>query len=197
MLVTANYRALGTPPSPQTDQHTARRVLLVDDSTLQLRAWARDLDADGRKVFTAETPAQAIAVVQTEHPDVAIVDLFLDEDDGLALTRELKALDPELFVVVVSGDMSVAHAMASVRAGADDVLVKPFIARDVVRRIESGELVDPERTSLTLEQIEWEHISRALVESGQNITQAAERLGIYRQTLQRKLRKRGRERDEG
>jgi two-component system response regulator RegA len=92
--------------------------------------------------------------------------------------------------------MSVAHAMAAVRAGADDVLVKPFIARDVVRRIESGELVDPDRTSLTLEQIEWEHISRALIESGQNITQAAERLGIYRQTLQRKLRKRGRERDE-
>jgi two-component system response regulator RegA len=84
--------------------------------------------------------------------------------------------------------------MAAVRAGADDVLVKPFIARDVVRRIELGELVDPERSALTLEQVEWEHITRALVETGQNITQAAGRLGIYRQTLQRKLRKKSRER---
>lgn len=195
MFVTAYYSVLGQPPD-DTDQRAARSILLVDDSVLQLRAWARDLEADGRKVFTASTTAQAMEVVRGEHPDVAIVDLFLGQDDGLALVRELKVLDGNLFVVVVSGDMSVAHAMASVRAGADDVLVKPFIARDVVRRIESGELVDPDRTSLTLEQIEWEHISRALIESGQNITQAAERLGIYRQTLQRKLRKRGRERDE-
>lgn len=164
---------------------------------MQLRAWSRDLEADSRTVFVAETPTQALEIARAEHPDVAIVDLFLGPSaDALALVRQLKQLDPDLFVVVVSGDMSVAHAMASVRAGADDVLVKPFIAREVVRRIENGELVDPERTSLTLEQIEWEHISRALLESGQNITQAAERLGIYRQTLQRKLRKRGRERDE-
>jgi two-component system response regulator RegA len=174
----------------------ARSIVLVDDSTLQLRAWARDLEGDGREVFTALTAAKAIEIVRAERPHVAIVDLYLGQDDGVALVRDLKSLDATLFVVAVSGDMSVAHAMAAVRAGADDVLVKPFIARDVVRRIESGELVDPDRTSLTLEQIEWEHISRALIESGQNITQAAERLGIYRQTLQRKLRKRGRERDE-
>lgn len=170
-------------------------MLLVDDSQLQLRAWARDLEADGRRVYTAETLDQALASARTERPDVAIVDLFMPGSDGLEVVRQLKALDANMFVVLVSGDMSVAYAMAAVRAGADDVLVKPFIARDVIRRIENGELVDPnERTALTLEQIEWEHISRALVETGSNITQAAERLGIYRQTLQRKLRKRSRER---
>jgi two-component system response regulator RegA len=169
-------------------------VLLVDDSQLELRAWSRDLEDDGRRVLTAETAEQAIATVQAERPDVAIVDLFLGSQDGLDLVRKLKAAAPDVFVVLVSGDMSVAHAMAAVRAGADDVLVKPFIARDVIHRIERGELVDAERTQLTLEQIEWEHISRALLETGQNITQAAERLGIYRQTLQRKLRKKSRER---
>jgi len=185
-----------TPGEGPPLQHSARSVLLVDDSQLQIRAWARDLEADGRQVLCAANNEEALTAVRTAHPDVAIVDLFLGHDDGVELVRQLKALDPTLFVVLVSGDMSVAYAMAAVRAGADDVLVKPFIARDVVRRIESGELVDPERAALTLEEIEWEHISRALVESGQNITQAAERLGIYRQTLQRKLRKRGRERDE-
>ncbi len=163
---------------------------------MQLRAWARDLEADGRQVCTAETAVQALDTAKTQQPDVAIVDLFLgaNDDGGLELVRQLKETYPELYVVLVSGDMSVAYAMAAVRAGADDVLVKPFIPRDVMRRIENGELVDPDRAALTLEQIEWEHISRALIESGQNITQAAERLGIYRQTLQRKLRKRGRER---
>jgi len=169
-------------------------VLLVDDSQLELRAWARDLEDDGRRVRTVETGDQALAAIADDQPDVAIVDLFLGSEDGLDLVRKIKAAAPGVFVVLVSGDMSVAYAMAAVRAGVDDVLVKPFIARDVLRRIESGDLVDPDRTALTLEQIEWEHISRALVETGQNITQAADRLGIYRQTLQRKLRKRSRER---
>ena len=174
-------------------------MLLVDDSMLELRAWTRELEADGRRVCKAENLAEALAVAQAEAPDVAIVDVFLGREDGIEVVRQLKVLYPKLFVVAVSGDMSVAFAMAAVRAGADDVIVKPIIASELVRRIERGEpSVDepPHKKCLTLEEVEWEHISRALLETGRNITQTAERLGIYRQTLQRKLRKRART-DEG
>lgn len=179
--------------SPERTVHT---VLLVDDYASQLQAWSRELEADGRVPLAAATCAEAVQLAKEHRPDVAIVDLFLATEDGLECVRELKAIDPELFVVVVSADMSVAHAMAAVRAGAADVVVKPLLAGELVRRIERGTTVTPERTSLTLAEVEWEHISRALVESGQNITQAAERLGIYRQTLQRKLRKRSRSRTD-
>jgi len=171
-------------------------VLLVDDYQPQLAMWARELESSGRIVATASTCAEATRVAHEIRPGFAVVDLFLGTEDGLECVRELKRLIPELFVVVVSSDMSVAYAMAAVRAGADDVLVKPLIVSDLIRRIEIGEAIDPARTSLTLDEVEWEHISRALLESGRNITQAAERLGIYRQTLQRKLRKRGRERPD-
>jgi two-component system response regulator RegA len=171
-------------------------VLLVDDYPQQLAMWARELESTGRSVATAASRGQAIEIAQKLRPGVAVVDLFLGAEDGLDCVRELKNLIPDLFVVVVSGDMSVAYAMAAVRAGADDVLVKPLVVSELVRRIELGERIDPARTSLTLDEVEWEHISRALLETGKNITQAAERLGIYRQTLQRKLRKRGRERPD-
>jgi two-component system, response regulator RegA len=171
-----------------------QRVLLVDDFVAQLSTWAMELEADGRVVFQATQRAEAQRLAKAHEPQIAIVDLFLGTEDGLDCVRDLKAIAPGMFVIVVSGDMSVAFAMASVRAGADDVMVKPVQASDVVRRVEHGIMPTPARTSLTLEQVEWEHISRALVESNKNITQAAERLGIYRQTLQRKLRKRGRER---
>jgi two-component system, response regulator RegA len=171
-------------------------VLLVDDYQPQLAMWARELESSGRIVATASTSAEAVRVAQEMRPGFAVVDLFLGAEDGLECVRELKRMLPDLFVVVVSSDMSVAYAMAAVRAGADDVLVKPLIVSELIRRIELGEAIDPARTSLTLDEVEWEHISRALLESGRNITQAAERLGIYRQTLQRKLRKRGRERPD-
>jgi two-component system, response regulator RegA len=167
---------------------------LVDDFAPQLTTWAKELEADGRVVFQATTRAEAQRLAKAHDPHIAIVDLFLGPEDGLDCVRDLKAISPEIFVIVVSSDMSVAFAMACVRAGADDVMVKPVQASDVVRRVEHGIATPPARTSLTLDQVEWEHISRALVESNKNITQAAERLGIYRQTLQRKLRKRGRER---
>lgn len=192
-------RVLVTRPDAETNRRQlhAQSILLVDDSMLQLRAWARDLEADGRRVHLAENGEQALAAAAAEPLDLAIVDMRLGSEDGLALVPRLKAIKPELVVVVVSGDMSVAHAMAAVRAGADDVLVKPFIPREVVRQLEHGVTAEPpEATSLTLEEVEWEHISRALLETNQNITQAAERLGIYRQTLQRKLRKRDRERED-
>lgn len=179
---------------PVTPIRAARTILLVDDYVLQLNAWARELEAAGRVALTAATTAEAVAKARRQPPDVAIVDLFLGAEDGLDCVKQLRAIVPELFVVVVSGDMSVAYAMASVRAGADDVFVKPFAVAELVHRIEHGTSIDPSRTNLTLDQVEWEHISRALLESGKNITQAAERLGIYRQTLQRKLRKRSRDR---
>lgn len=179
-----------------TTKRPIETVLLVDDYQPQLAMWARELESSGRVVATACTRAEALQLARDLQPCFAVVDLFLGPDDGLECVRELKQIIPDLFVVVVSSDMSVAYAMAAVRAGADDVLVKPLIISELVRRIELGEGIDPARTSLTLDEVEWEHISRALLESGKNITQAAERLGIYRQTLQRKLRKRGRERPD-
>ena len=160
--------------------------------------WSRELTADGRTPHCAASTAPALVAARTYRPQLAIVDLFLGTDDGLDCVRELKKVIPDLIVVVVSSDLSVAYAMAAVRAGADDVQVKPVIASHLVYRIERGQPADieraPQRKALTLEEVEWEHISRALLESNSNITQAAQRLGIYRQTLQRKLRKRGRER---
>ncbi len=180
--------------SPETVKRPVQRVLLVDDYGPQLAAWKRELEAEGKTVEAVLNKADAIARAEQQAPDVAIIDLYLGLDDGIECLRALKAIVPDLFAVMVSADMSVAYAMAAVRAGADDVYVKPLVVSDVLRRIEGGESIDPARTSLTLDEVEWEHINRALVETGKNITQAAERLGIYRQTLQRKLRKRDRER---
>jgi len=166
--------------------------LLVEDFAPLLRKWVRELRHSGKRVLAASSGDAALALVRDERPDVAIVDLFLTSENGVNVIRELKEQDAGLYAVLVSDHLSVAYAIAGVRAGADDVCFKPGSVNHVIDCVERGidpEQADEEGTGPTLQQLEWEHISRVLLDCEGNITHAAERLGIYRQTLQRKLRK--------
>jgi two-component system, response regulator RegA len=172
-----------------TDTTRVRKVLVIDDSELYLKNVARDFARQGLQVFKASNREQALRVCAAERPDLAIVDLFLEPpEDGLELLKHLKALDPKLFAILVSAHMSVAHAVMGVRAGADDVFLKPFAATQCLARVAGGPAL-PRAEALTLHEIEWEHIARTLQDYDGNITHAAESLGVFRQSLQRKIRK--------
>ena len=73
-----------------------------------------------------------------ERPDLAIVDLRLGNASGIDLIRELKRDLPDLMVVLCSGYLSVAAAVAAVRAGADIVVFKPITFREILQRIEES-----------------------------------------------------------
>jgi two-component system response regulator RegA len=165
-------------------------VLLVDDYELLLKQWGREFAREGVSVSNASCVADAIAAVERERPDLALVDLFLSPPEtGLQVIEALKAVDPSIVCILVSAHLSVAHAMMGVRAGADDVYFKPFSARQAIQRVEMGVFAQPEQTTPTLDQVEWEHISRALQDYNGNISQAADALGVFRQSLQRKIQK--------
>ncbi len=149
----------------------------------------RDFARQGVEVLKASTLAEAIRLCETEHPDLAIIDLFLEPpEDGLQLLTALRAIDSNLFTILVSAHMSVAHAVMCVRAGADDVFLKPFKAGQALARF-AGEPTLAHEQTVTLKQIEWEHIARALQDYDGNISHAAEALGVYRQSLQRKMKR--------
>lgn len=167
-----------------------RKVLLVDDHDMYLKYWTREFVRAGVAVVTATTQEAAIAAVRKDKPDLAIVDLFLTPpESGIEVITALKTLDSRLFCALVSAHMSVAHAVLGVRAGADDVFFKPFSAKQAIARVERGVIEDPDPATPTLNQIEWEHISRALLDHGGNISAAAAALGVFRQSLQRKIAK--------
>src|SRR3990167_7183961 len=156
---------------------------------MYLKNVARDFSRAGVEVLKATNHEDAVRLCKSERPELAIVDLFLQPpEDGLELLKNLKAIDPSLFAILVSAHMSVAHAVMGVRAGADDVFLKPFAAKQCLARVAGGPaLAETER--LTLQDIEWEHIARTLQDYDGNITQAAEALGVFRQSLQRKIRR--------
>ncbi|MEO8699394.1 MAG: response regulator [Kofleriaceae bacterium] len=171
------------------ERRSIESVLVVDDDSKLLRACRR---IAGWNVFTADTFETARAIASTEHPDLAIVDLRLGSESGIDLVRELKRDHPQLVIVLCSGYLSVSTAVSAVRAGADHVLFKPVTFQEIVKRVEEEADDEPEADrdeTPTLARAEWEHIMRVLADCDGNITVAARRLGIYRSSLQRRLRK--------
>jgi two-component system response regulator RegA len=160
------------------------KVLAVDQDEQILGSWARA--ARDRNIVTAVDAVTARQLASTQRPDLAIVDLRLGNTSGIDLIRDLKRDVPDLLAVLCSGYLSVAAAVAAVRAGADIVV---FTFSEILQRIEESiEAPDLEDTP-TLARAEWEHIMRVLADCNGNVSMAARRLGIYRNSLQRRLRK--------
>ncbi len=174
-----------------TRTREVRTILLVEDFAPLLRRWVRELQHSGKRVLAASNGDTALELIREEQPDLAIVDLFLTSENGVNVIRRLREKDNALYAILVSAHLSVAYAIAAMRAGADDVIFKPGSIKHIIECVENGVEHEAEEAAggPTLEQLEWEHISRVLLDCEGNITHAAERLGIYRQTLQRKLRK--------
>lgn len=173
-------------------ERSVQTVLLVDDSEPVLNGWARELGGLGKRVLRARRRRDVGALLREQRPDLAVVDLFLDHENGLDIVRDLKAAAPDGYVIVVTGAPSVAYTMEAVRAGADEVFAKPVNASHMVQVAEGLGNADFETESTpppTLAQLEWEHITQALLDCNGNVSATARRLGIYRQTLQRKLRR--------
>jgi two-component system response regulator RegA len=164
-----------------------KRVLVVDDQEVWLRALQRDAGKE-LEVITATNAPDARRIAAAELPDLAIVDLRLGNDSGLDLIAELRAEHRKMRIVLVSSYMNIPMTVAAMKAGANHVDVKPITCRQVVAKLRG--LEPPADTTTPLARVEWEYVQRVLAECGGNRTLAAKQLGIYRQSLQRKLRKR-------
>jgi two-component system, response regulator RegA len=163
--------------------------LVVDDDERTLAAMARSL-GHHHTVFTTTTGRGAAMIAKRERPDVAIVDLRLKGESGLELVRTLKLQYPQMTVALMSGYLSVDATVEAVRAGADVVLPKPLSGRDVLKRLDRGPPEDVEvGATPTLAEAESEHIARVMTDTGGNVSEAARRLGIFRSSLQRRLRR--------
>jgi two-component system, response regulator RegA len=167
-------------------------ILLVDDDEVFRERLARALRDRGYDVATAADHDGAVAAATVRKPNFAIVDLRTPGLSGLALIGPLHAIAPGARIVVLTGYGSITSAVEALRAGAHDYLSKPVDADQIIGAL-TGEPARPAAAlaapSPTLARAEWEHIQRILADCGQNISEAARRLGITRRTLQLKLKK--------
>lgn len=166
-----------------------RSLLIVDDDAAFRGRLVRAMCDRGFEATGVADYSSAMDAARAETPELALVDLRLPGESGLAVVRALKALDASTVVVVLTGYGSIATAVESIKLGAAGYLTKPADADQIVSAFDGTQPVDDVQTP-TLARVEWEHIQRVLADCGGNVSQAARTLGIHRRSLQRKLAKR-------
>ena len=169
------------------------KTLLVmdDDAPLRTRL-GRALESRGFEVTLVGSVGEAIEAVKTAPPAFAVLDLRLEDGNGLQVVEVMQNLRPEARVVMLTGYGNIATAVAAVKAGAVDYLSKPADADDVARALlaAAGSAPPPPENPMSADRVRWEHIQRVYELCGHNISETARRLNMHRRTLQRILAKR-------
>jgi two-component system response regulator RegA len=170
-----------------------RRLLIVEDDASFARTLGRSFERRDYRVTLAASLADVTAVLQTESPGFAIVDLKLNgEASGLACVQTLHAHDPKMLIVVLTGFASIGTAVEAIKLGACHYLAKPSNTDDIEAafgRAAGTTEVELTNRSSSIKTLEWERIHETLAETGFNISETARRLGMHRRTLARKLGK--------
>lgn len=164
-----------------------KKLVLVEDDKNLREVLTEELQERGLQV-SAFPSAPAVSAVHEAH--WVLLDLRVGSDNSLEFLKEIKIRYPHLKVVMMSGYGSVASAVKAMQLGAHNFISKPVTADMIIKAFveePAGEEI-PEN-EISLARMEREYIDYILQSSDGNITQAAKKLGLHRQSLQRKLRK--------
>lgn len=169
-----------------------RSLLVVDDDEPFRMSLARAMTRRGFEVRTAGSIAEALAASQADPPAYAVVDLRLDDGNGLELVGRLRDIAQDIRIVMLTGYGNIASAVTAIKSGATDFLPKPVEA-DRLMAVLLGQdgpaTAEPPEDPMTPERVRWEHIQRVFEECGRNVSETARRLKMHRRTLQRILGK--------
>ncbi len=111
------------------------KLLLVDDEQGYVDVLAKRLNKRGFIVKTALSGVEAIRLLRNESFDLAVLDLKMEDMDGIEVLKAFKAIEPEMPVIILTGHGSETAAREGMEFGAFDYLVKPCDLSELVKRI--------------------------------------------------------------
>jgi two-component system response regulator RegA len=169
-----------------------RSLLIVEDDKAFLQRLARAMEGRGFAVTTAESVADGLSHLEAATPAFAVVDMRLEDGNGLDVISALKRRRPDARAIILTGYGNIATAVNAVKLGAVDYLSKPVDADDVVAALLAldGRKAEPPENPMSADRVRWEHIQRIYELCGRNVSETARRLNMHRRTLQRILAKR-------
>ena len=168
-----------------------KSLLIVDDDDPLRGRLSRAMEKKGFAVKEAKSVEEGLKFVRNTPPNFAVVDLRLEDGNGLDVIKELSKVKKDSRIVMLTGYGNLPTAVAAVKAGAIDYIAKPVDADD----IESALLAKPESKAkppenpMSADRVKWEHIHRVFELCNRNVSETARRLKMHRRTLQRILSK--------
>ncbi|MBA3011669.1 MAG: response regulator [Proteobacteria bacterium] len=121
------------------------KILLVDDEEEFIFALARRLELRGYYCKTAGDGESGICIMENEPFDIALIDLMMPGLNGLDTLRQIKTMNQDLPVILLTGNRPVKDGMTGMRMGAFDYLIKPLNIDALIDKIESA-LLSPSST---------------------------------------------------
>lgn len=190
------------------------KLLIIDDNEAVLRSLKLVFTGVFDHVVTAKNPQLLPAMLSAGDVDAVLLDMNfntcrLDGSDGLFWLTRIKSSPSAPAVVLITAFGDVPLAVEAMKRGAEDFVTKPWDNDDLIDKLNRAmekcrmkkaeqsavseanlyrERAD-ERKNMTLEEIKTDHINNVVKECGGNLTLAASRLGINRQTLYNQMKK--------
>ena len=169
-----------------------KSLLLVDDDNPFRERLARAMEKKGFEVIQAEGVKKGIDAVKLKKPAFAVVDLRLNDGNGLEVVKEIQNSNENSRIVMLTGYGNIPTAVSAIKQGAIDYMAKPADADDVEKALlaDPNKKADPPENPMSADRVKWEHIHRVFELCNRNVSETARRLKMHRRTLQRILSKR-------
>ena len=167
-------------------------ILIVDDNTSILTAMRYLLDSTFERILTLERPDDILKTMAQEEIDIVLLDMNFtlgvnSGQEGLFWLRTIRKQHPQTPVVLLTAYADVSLAVRGLKSGAADFITKPWDNDELIRKLK--DVLEMQNEIVTLDEMEKDHIRRTIDRCHGNLTQAAELLGITRQTLYNKMKR--------
>lgn len=113
-------------------------ILVIDDEVEILENCRRILEHSGYRCFTASNPESYLDIYRSAKPDLVITDLKMPGKDGLEILREVKSIDPQVFIILFTAFATWETAVSAIKDGAFDYIAKPFTTEQLLAVIDKA-----------------------------------------------------------
>lgn len=111
------------------------RILIAEDDIHLRRGLAEILGNEGYETALAGNGTEALELFESQRPDLVCLDIMMPEQNGYEVCRQIRRLDPDVPLIFISAKSEEVDKVLGLELGADDYIIKPFGAREVVARI--------------------------------------------------------------
>ena len=160
--------------NPLMEDHVRGSVLVVDDEPTIAEVVARYLNRAGYATRVAANGREALDVAASQRPDLVVLDLMLPGIDGLEVMRRLrKQTGKRLAIILLTARGEESDRIVGLRLGADDYVVKPFSAGELIARVDAIlrrlEPARDEQPPLRFDGLEIDPAGRRVLRDGEEL----------------------------
>lgn len=167
------------------------KIIVIDDNPAILTAVKICLTGVFEKIVTMSNPEGILLQLEKEKVDALLMDMNFSigvntGQEGMMWLSTIHRRFPDIPIVLITAYADVKLAVRALKNGASDFITKPWDNDELIRVLKDA--VDRSHEVVTLEQMEAEHLRKAMEIADGNMSKAADLLGISRQTLYRKMK---------